>query len=61
MIRGVHGLGQPRKPGQTHLKNQKKWVGLGKWVGMVSNNEKPIKINGFQVKPDPNPKNPLTQ
>jgi len=30
--RGVHGLGQPRKPGQTHPKNLKKWVGLG-WVG----------------------------
>ena len=25
--RGVHGLGQPRKLGQTHPKNPKKWVG----------------------------------
>jgi len=42
--------------------NQKK-NGLGGviWVGMVSKNEKPIKINGFQVKPDPYPKNSLTQ
>jgi len=28
---------------------------------MVLKNEKPIKINGFGVKPDPNPKNSLTQ
>jgi len=48
----------PVKPTQ---KTQKKWVGLGNWVGMVSKNEKPIKINRFRVKPDPNPKNPLTQ
>jgi len=27
---------------------------------MISKNGKPIKINGFQVKPDPNPKNPFT-
>jgi len=54
-------LGQFRKSDQTHLKNPKKWVGLGKWVGMVSKNEKPIKINGFQIKSDPNPKNSLTQ
>jgi len=29
MFRGVHGLGQPIKPGQTHPKNSKKmgWVG----------------------------------
>jgi len=59
--RGVHGLGQPRKSGQTHLKNPKKWVGLGNWVGMVIKNGKLIKINGFQVKPDSNPKNSLTQ
>jgi len=30
-------------------------------VDMVSKNGKPTKINGFQVKPDPNSKNPLTQ
>jgi len=30
-------------------------------VGVVSKNGKLIKINGFWVKPDPNPKNPLTQ
>jgi len=59
--RGVHGLGQPNKPGQTHPKNPKKWVGLGNWVGMVLKNGKPIKINGFRVKSDPYPKNPLTQ
>jgi len=28
---------------------------------MVSKNGKPIKINGFEVKPYPNPKNSLTQ
>jgi len=57
--RGVHGLGQPRKPGQTHPKKpQKKWVGFGNWAGMVSKNGKPIKINGSRVKPDPNPKKP---
>jgi len=28
---------------------------------MVLKNEKPIKNNGFWVKPDPNPTNPLTQ
>ena len=55
---GVHGLGQPRKPGRTH---PKKWVGLDNWVDMVSKNGKPIKMNGFRVKLDPNPKNPLTQ
>jgi len=54
-------LGQPRKPGQTHPKNSKKWVGLGNWVDMVSKNGKLIKLNGFRVKPDPNPKNSLTQ
>ena len=37
------------------------WVGLGNWVGMVSKNGKPTKINGFRVKPDPNPKNSLAQ
>jgi len=58
---GVHGLGQPIKPGQTHPKNPKKWVVLGNWVGMVSENGKPMKINGFRVKPDSNPKNSLTQ
>jgi len=42
----------PRKLGQTHPKNPKKWVGLGNLVGMVSTNEKPIKINGSQAKPD---------
>jgi len=51
-------LGQSRKSGQTH---PKKGVGLGNWVGMVSKNGKFIKINGFRVKPHPNPKNPLTQ
>jgi len=53
--RGVHGLGKPKKTRQTH---PKKWVGLGYWVDMVLKNEKPIKNNGFWVKPDPNP---LTQ
>jgi hypothetical protein len=52
---GVHGLGQPIKPGQTHPKNPNK-----KWVWFLKNG-KPVKINGFRVKPDPNPKNPLTQ
>jgi len=35
--RGVHGLGQPRKPGQTHPKKFKKmeWVGLGWVIGWV--------------------------
>jgi len=37
------------------------WIGLGNWVDMVFKNEKPIKINGFRVKPDSNPKNPLAQ
>jgi len=50
----------PKKPGQTNPKNPKKWVGLGNWVGMVSKNGKSIKINGFRVKPDSNPKNTLT-
>lgn len=62
IIRGVYELGQPKKFGQTHPKNQKKkMVGFGNWVGMVSKNEKPIKVNGFRVKPDPDKKNPLTQ
>jgi len=39
----------------------KKWVGPGNWVCMVSKTGKPIIINGFQVKPDPDPKNSLTQ
>jgi len=59
--KGVHGLGQPRKSGENHPKNPKKWVELGYWVGMVSINGKTIKINGFRVKPDSNPKDPLTQ
>jgi len=46
--RGIHRLGQPRKPGQTHPK-KKGWVGLCNWVSMISKNEKPIKINGFRV------------
>jgi len=46
----------PVKPTQKTQKN-----GLGNWVGMVSKNGKPIKINGFRVKPDSNPKNSLTQ
>ena len=33
-------------------KTQKKWVGLGNLVDMVSKNGKPIKINGFRIKPD---------
>jgi len=56
------GLGQPKKPGQIRPKNPKKWVELGNWVGMVSKSEKPIKINGFRVKPDSDlKKNSLTQ
>jgi len=39
--RGVYGLGQPKKPGQTHPKNPKKCVGLGNWVGMVSKKGNP--------------------
>ncbi|KEH42216.1 hypothetical protein MTR_1g064225 [Medicago truncatula] len=39
--RSVHGLGQPRKPGQTHPENPKKWVGLDNWVGVVSKMENP--------------------
>jgi len=46
----------PVKPTQTTQKN-----GLGWIMGMISKNGKPIKINGFRVKPYPNPKNPLTQ
>jgi len=46
----------PIKPTQKLKKN-----GLGNWVGMVSKNEKPIKINEFRVKPDPNPKHLITQ
>jgi len=49
-------LGQPRKSDQTHPKNQQKWVGLGNWMSMVSKKRKPMKINGFRVKLDPNPK-----
>jgi len=44
------------KPTQKTQKN-----GLGNWVDMVSKNGKPIKINGFRVKPVPNPKNSVTQ
>jgi len=46
----------PVKPTQKTQKN-----GLGNWVGMVSKNEKFIKINRFRVKPDISPKNLLTQ
>ena len=31
----VHGLGQPEKPSQTHLKNPKMWAGLDNWASMV--------------------------
>ena len=58
---GVHGLGKPKKPVKPTQENPKKWVGLGDWVDMVLKNEKPIKKNGFWVKPDPYPINPLTQ
>jgi len=58
----VHGLGQSKKSGQTCPKNPKKWIEPGNWVGMVSKSEKPIKINGFRVKPDSDlKKNSLTQ
>jgi len=60
-LRGVHGLGKPKKSVKATQKNSKKWVGLGDWVDMVLKNEKPIKNNGFWVKPDPDPTNPLTQ
>jgi len=59
VVKGVHGLGQPRKPSQTHPKII--IFGLGNWVGMISKNGKPIKINGFRIKPNPDPKNPSTQ
>jgi len=50
-----------KKTRSNPKKNSKKYVGLGNWVGMVSKNEKPININGFQVKPDSYQNNPLTQ
>jgi len=56
---GVHGLGQPKKPLNPPKKTEKS--GLGDWVDMVLKNDKPIKNNGFWVKPDSNPINPLTQ
>ena len=45
----------PKKPKKVG------WVGLGDWVDMVLKNDKPIKNNGFWVKSDPDPINPLTQ
>jgi len=56
--RGVHGVGQPRKPGQTHPKNPKKWVGLGNWVGMVSKKRKTHKNKWVSDKTRPKPKKP---
>jgi len=52
-------LGKPKKPIKPTQKTQKS--GLGDWVDMVLKNEKPIKNNGFWVKPDTYPINPLTQ
>jgi len=52
-------LGKPKKPIKPTQKTQKS--GLGDWVDMVLKNEKPIKNNGFWVKPNPYPINPLTQ
>jgi len=53
------GWVNPKKPVKPTQKNPKKWVELGDWVDMVLKNEKPIKYNGFWVKPDPT--TPLTQ
>jgi len=61
MLRVYMGWVNPKKPAQTHPRNFKKKIGMGNWVGMFSKNGKPIKINGFQVKPDSYPKNSLTQ
>jgi len=59
--RGVHGLDKPKKPKKLIQKTPKKWVGLGDWMDMVLKNKKPIKNNGFWVKPYSDPTNPLTQ
>jgi hypothetical protein len=57
---GVYmGWVNPKNPSNPPKKNPKRWVGLGNWVDMVLENEKPIKNNGFWVKPYPI--NPLTQ
>ena len=38
--RGVHGLGQPRKPGQTHPKNGLGWVIGWVWFLKMENPQK---------------------
>jgi len=51
----------PKNSVKPTQKTQKKWVGSGNWVDMVSKSGKLIKINGFRVKPNLDPKNSLTQ